>query len=62
MKELNILKDLRNMKNIKFVMFKSFFVKKNLIKKIIYYFSKPIFFIKTIEILIKFSKKYTLIY
>ena len=51
-------KDLRNMKNIKFVMFKSFFVKKkNLIKKIIYYFLKPIFFIKTIEIFDKIFKK-----
>ena len=45
------------MKNIKFVMFKSFFVKKNLIKKIIYYFLKPIFFIKTIEIFDKIFKK-----
>lgn len=51
-------KDLRNMKNIKFVMFESFFVKKkNLIKKIIYYFLKPIFFIKTIEIFDKIFEK-----
>ncbi|MBD1144428.1 glycosyltransferase [Pelagibacterales bacterium SAG-MED37] len=43
-------KDLKNFKNIKFIYFKSYYIKKkNFLERFINYFLKPIFFLKTIK-------------
>ena len=44
-----LIKDLEQQKNIKFIFFNSFFVKKrNILAKLIFYFLKPIFLIISI--------------
>jgi len=51
-------KNLKNYKNIKFIYFKSFYIKKkNFLEKCINYFLKPIFFIKTIKTFDKIFEK-----
>lgn len=51
-------KDLKNYKNIKFIYFKSYYIKKkNFLERVIGYFLKPFFFLKTINTFDKIFEK-----
>ena len=51
-------KDLKNYKNKKFIYFKSFYIKKkNFLERVIGYFLKPFFFLKTINTFDKIFEK-----
>ena len=51
-------KDLKNYKNIKFIYFKSYYIKKkNFLERFINYFLKPFFFLKTIKTFDKIFEK-----